>query len=212
MAKIKEMIGRRFGQWTVLKKSERQAADGTYYWICRCDCGTEKEVRGQNLRNGLSLRCESYCPLFVYNNKCKIFDKKVVELKNGCWIWTGLRNQDGYGQIGNGILVHRFSYERFKGVIPNELCVLHTCNVPSCCNPSHLFLGTRCDNNKDTVKKGRSALNEKCGRAKLTKDVVIKIRNLHKEGQHTKADLAKMFDVKHCTISQIINRETWKNI
>lgn len=47
-----EMSGHRYGHWTVLGKSKR-----LHYWICRCDCGTTKEVLGRTLRYGTSTNC-----------------------------------------------------------------------------------------------------------------------------------------------------------
>jgi hypothetical protein len=47
--------GQRFGRWTVLSYSH-MASCGSH-WHCRCDCGTEKTVRGQYLREGRSTGC-----------------------------------------------------------------------------------------------------------------------------------------------------------
>jgi HNH endonuclease len=72
-----------------------------------------------------------------------------------CWIWQGsLRG--GYGECAEG-LVHRVSYELFVGPVPDGLCVLHTCDTPTCYNPDHLFVGTRVDNVHDMIAKGRAA-------------------------------------------------------
>lgn len=66
----------------------------------------------------------------------------------------------GYGVIGEGDkkvhLTHRLSWVYHNGEIPDGLCVLHHCDNPRCVNPKHLFLGTRADNNKDMLNKGRA--------------------------------------------------------
>jgi hypothetical protein len=212
MSTFKDITGNKFGRWTVINRTENKSSDGSFYWLCRCDCGIEREVRGQNLRNGNSRMCHASCPLEIYEKKCKIFDKKTILAANGCWIWTGLKNHDNYGQIGDSIYAHRFSYERFIGKIPENMCVCHTCDITYCVNPKHLWLGLRGDNNLDRKEKNRSAIGEKSGKAKLTKNVVIKIRNLYKEGNLKKADLARKFKVKASTISQVLKRETWKHV
>jgi len=82
-----------------------------------------------------------------------------VERCGECWNWLG-RTTDGYGHMsinGKEVLSHRLAYQFSVGLIPSGLAVLHTCDNPSCCNPKHLWLGTRADNNKDRALKGRSA-------------------------------------------------------
>jgi len=98
--------------------------------------------------------------------EAKIF-AAVVVTDTGCWEWQRARSSTGYGAIAvdrktRG--VHRVSYEVFIGPIPDGLCVMHRCDNPPCCNPAHLMVGTKGDNNADRAAKGRSS----CGNAVKT--------------------------------------------
>jgi hypothetical protein len=76
----------------------------------------------------------------------------------GCWEWNRALNVKGYGHMRmdhKNILAHRLAYELYKGEITNSLCVCHSCDNPKCVNPAHLWLGTKKDNNKDMLQKGR---------------------------------------------------------
>lgn len=92
------------------------------------------------------------------------------EPNTGCWLWTGTLNDHGYGRIGvfvNGkhrmVYAHRFAWEMENGPIPPGLCCLHRCDVPSCCNHSHMFLGTKQDNQIDMAKKWRGRRHRRTG-------------------------------------------------
>lgn len=50
------MVGEQFGMWTVLDTSNSRKSTG-YRVMCRCVCGTEKEVYSQYLKNGQSKSC-----------------------------------------------------------------------------------------------------------------------------------------------------------
>jgi hypothetical protein len=82
-----------------------------------------------------------------------------VNKTDSCWLWTGALNSKGYGSMGfegKTTSTHRLSYLWFKGEIPEGMFVCHTCDVPSCVNPEHLFLDTNSGNMKDMFKKGRN--------------------------------------------------------
>jgi hypothetical protein len=51
MKKAYDHTGKVFGYWTVLHKgrTDRTSAGSAVFWVCRCVCGTEKEVRANHL-------------------------------------------------------------------------------------------------------------------------------------------------------------------
>jgi len=53
-----EIIGTKIGKWTVLKFASYKRCEGNRY-LCRCECGLEKEVIGYYLRSGKSTQCRS---------------------------------------------------------------------------------------------------------------------------------------------------------
>lgn len=75
--------------------------------------------------------------------------KSYESTKTGCWLYHG---KSKYGPT-------RKSFEAFKGPIPKGQWVLHTCDIPKCINPKHLFLGDRRDNMKDMYAKNRGTKN-----------------------------------------------------
>lgn len=87
--------------------------------------------------------------------------ERVKPQDDGCWIWQKSVGTHGYGvanmaRDGRGIVcAHVLSYEAFKGSVPPKKLVLHTCHVRKCCNPEHLYAGTRADNTRDMMQAGR---------------------------------------------------------
>lgn len=80
-----------------------------------------------------------------------------INKSGDCWLWTAGTNGVGYGVFSvkhQPILAHRFSYEHFKGLIPERYVVDHICHTPACVNPDHL----RAVSNKQNIEN-RGALN-----------------------------------------------------
>lgn len=68
-----------------------------------------------------------------------------------CWVWTGTKTQKGYGVFTHerkNVFVHRYSYERFTGKIPEGLTIDHLCRNPLCVNPDHLEPVTLAENTR----------------------------------------------------------------
>ena len=54
----KDSIGKRFGILTVLDFESRKGKAQRHIWVlCRCDCGTEKWIRWENVRRGAAQSC-----------------------------------------------------------------------------------------------------------------------------------------------------------
>jgi hypothetical protein len=58
MSKLKDITGCRFGALVVLHRADRT---GVAHWVCRCDCGTVKVVRGQNMTRKKSITRSCGC-------------------------------------------------------------------------------------------------------------------------------------------------------
>jgi len=141
---------------------------------------------------------------------------KYTKTKNGCWEWNGAMSHQGYGKIkrkGKYLQAHRVSYEFFVDDIPKGMQINHRCHNRKCVNPYHLYVGTHNDNMRDMVVSGRSLdqYGEKNHNSKLTKDNVVKIKTLLKEGRKQNS-LAKEFGVTISTIHLIKKGLTWAGV
>lgn len=89
MGKWKEygdMTGQRFGRWTVLGMTTKEALDGhkRTACLCRCECGTERVVYAQSLRSGQTRSCGCAKPVPSAGRKPKedkaVASSELVEL------------------------------------------------------------------------------------------------------------------------------------
>lgn len=138
---------------------------------------------------------------------------KYVEKSDGCWIWKGRKDKDGYGLFdlhGHSVRAHRASHLLNIGD-PGDLHVLHTCDNPSCVNPNHLYAGTRSQNMQDMVNRKRRNINgEKNGNAKLSNRDAVELRNLYATGDFTQRELALKFAVSPATVSNIVTKKKYQ--
>lgn len=73
--RFRDLTGQRFGLLTAIRPTS-QHADGTYYWECRCQCGTIKEIKGSYLTRGDTKSCgcvnRSIGEIIIENILCSI--------------------------------------------------------------------------------------------------------------------------------------------
>lgn len=58
MGKFVDLTGQRFGRLTVIKRAPNKGRRTV--WLCECDCGTEKEIRQEDLRSNKTVSCGCY--------------------------------------------------------------------------------------------------------------------------------------------------------
>lgn len=141
---------------------------------------------------------------------------------DACWPWTKSLGTWGYGQafwdLGDGkgkrnVVASRAAWTITNGLPADGLCVLHRCDNRACCNPAHMFLGTKADNTADMIAKGRHW----CPRgpdnhaAKLTADQVREIRRRAARGEPLRR-LSREFGVHNSGISRLVRRLTYGDV
>lgn len=87
----------------------------------------------------------------------KRFHSKTKKV-GSCLLWLGGKNRQGYGLIwddGKMVSAHRISFRIHKGKIPEGMNICHTCDIPQCVEPNHLWVGTTRENVQDKMLKGR---------------------------------------------------------
>lgn len=147
-----------------------------------------------------------------------------VEIKDSkeCWEWkAAYRGKYGAFKFNNkNIDAHRVSYLLFKGDIPKNMYVCHTCDNPKCVNPNHLFLGTHSDNMKDAFNKGRLNIpitgqfkkGHKAINSNLSNEQVINIKLALNNRTTSLKDLAKLLNIPYQTIRDINCGRAYNNI
>jgi hypothetical protein len=151
----------------------------------------------------------------AHERAVKFIDKRGPD---DCWLWTGAltgypsKPQYRYGHMFSHFegkapkydYAHRIIWRRYRGDIPAGMHVCHRCDVPRCCNPAHMFLGTPLENMRDRDAKGRM---------RKTKLNLEKAKEIHKRirAGEKLASIAKDFGVSTACIGTIKAGKTWRD-
>lgn len=132
--------------------------------------------------------------------------------------------QTGYLQIDlraekrrERCLVHRLILETFVGLCPEGMECRHLDGDKTNNHIENLCWGTGQEQHEDRRKHGTGAeqtarRGEDCSYAKLTEEIVKRIRWLYSTKLFTQNQLAKQFHLHQVTISEIVLRKIWKHI
>jgi hypothetical protein len=88
--------------------------------------------------------------------RCRLTD-------DGCWAWTGARNDKGYGRVRierrirlpHRVVAYACGIVDGLEVASDDDHVLHQCDNGLCCNPKHMKAGTLSENMQECVARGR---------------------------------------------------------
>lgn len=123
MSKLIDLRNKRFGKWLVLDVSSIYKPR-YYKWLCRCDCGTERYVLGNDLRTGASAACG--CHIIKHDGRYLPEYNTWSGLKDRCLNSNNARWKR-YG--GRGIKVHEpwvDSFEQFLEDVGRKPTPEHT--------------------------------------------------------------------------------------
>lgn len=131
----------------------------------------------------------------------------TVERRGECLIFTGFVASNGYGRVetksGGVQMAHRVVAARHMG--PSQLLVLHSCDIPTCVEPSHLRYGTHADNARDKAERERAPRGEANHKTRLTEADVREIR----ADPRPSAAVAADYGCAGRTVRNIRTRRTW---
>jgi hypothetical protein len=136
-----------------------------------------------------------------------------------CWLWKEGQDGRGYGQVkwhGKTTRAHRISLEIKLGRpirAGYDACHTRNCTSRVCCNPNHLYEGTRKQNMQDAVATGaligrNAARGSAVGRATTTEGQAREIKRLLREGV-SPTDAANRVGVKRHIVYSIAYGLSW---
>lgn len=158
-----------------------------------------------------------------YTDPLGRFNASWIEDQDGCHIWQGGTDKDGYGRFYADALrygtpdtdkAHRWIFQMMYGYAPEV--VMHKCDTPACVNwKKCLRPGTPSENTRDMIQKGRhrhgasgGARGERHHKVSLSDVEVSEIRREYPQGVLTQRMLAEAYGVSRSGVSLIVNGMT----
>jgi len=165
MTIVINLMGHRFGRLTVLKRVENSNY-GKAIWLCKCDCGNQKNILSNSLKSGRTKSCG--CLSQPHGHKCQNQRNKTYT------VWVGMNqrchnsNHTAYKNYGGrGIKVCE-KWMKFEGFLQDMGE-----------KPEGLTLD-RIDNNKGYCKENCRWATRKEQGQNTRKNILITINNVTK--------------------------------
>ena len=153
------------------------------------------------------------------------FSEKVkVGKPDECWEWLGAKTG---GKHPHAIFkgpdtrsAYRQLFIWMNGPVTRDVDICHSCDNGMCVNPWHLSAGSRSDNMRQCVERGRftpppphenQLRGEAAASHKLTDDHVREIRSLAAAGAGMR-ELGRLYGVHHNQISALLHGKTWAHV
>jgi hypothetical protein len=158
---------------------------------CRCGCGGATRLYPRNYHDRGLKKGNHALYLKFHKNRTNFHIDG-----NGCWIWNGRPDSDGYAATHWGmksVRVYRAMYELLRGSVPAGMVMDHLCRVRMCVNPQHLEPVAPAVN----IRRGNNST--------LTAGDVATIR----ASTATHAELGRRFRVSATTIYKIRKGLRW---
>jgi hypothetical protein len=166
----------------------------------------------------------------------RLYQHISPEPNSGCWLWAGPgTHPQGYGylEIPKSLSptarrkmmgAHVLSYIVHKGPVPSGRMICHTCDMPPCVNPDHLYAGTAKQNGEDMRRRGRSLAGDRNpskrpevavqrrgednGNVRITEETVVAIL----VSPLNQRMAAARYHVAASWVQRIRRREVWKHV
>ena len=211
MKKIK-MEGKKFNRLKVIKEVDT-GKEGVY-WLCRCDCGNEKVIRGVNIRKGRSKSCGC---LRVEGLNARSyrhgFSRRDATTERIYSIWSNMKdrclndsNKEFHRYGGRGIAVcdeWKGSYENFRAWALsnnyNDNLQIDRINNDGGYSPSNCRFVTAVDNVRNSSI------------AKLDEGKVRLIKTMFSNG-FGRDFLMRYFNASRSNLNKILNGTAWSDI
>ena len=227
MGKFIDETGNIYGKLTVLERAEN-GKYGSARWLCRCQCGAQKVVAGDDLRHGKTKSCGCYNRqrTTTHGLSYHYLYRTWARIKERCYN-PNHKSYKNYG--GRGIYLEPIWYaqpEVFIEWVETNLGERpEGCSIDRVDNDWGYFIGnlkwsTRKEqaNNRRNWIISQKLLNhdltrgEKNGQHKLTEAQVLEIKELCSQGELEQNQIAALFGVCRATVSMIKNEHIWRHL